>query len=140
MSYLLDTCVVSELAKPEPNEGVLAWVREAVEEMLFLSVITFGELEKGIAKLPESFKKKRLQSWVRKDLADRFAGRILGIDIEIAARWGALVGQSERDGLPLPVIDSLIAATCLHHELIVVTRNTDDFERCGARCLNPWKS
>lgn len=140
MSYLLDTCVVSELAKPEPNEGVLAWVREAVEEMLFLSVITFGELEKGIAKLPESFKKKRLQSWVRKDLANRLAGRILGIDIEIAARWGALVGQSERDGLPLPVIDSLIAATCLHHELIVVTRNTDDFERCGARCLNPWKS
>jgi predicted nucleic acid-binding protein len=113
-------------------------VRERAEDELFLSVITIGELEKGIAKLPDSTKRATLEHWVRGDLADRFRGRLLVIDSRIAARWGKLVGASEAHGRPLPVIDSLIAATSLQHDLAVVTRNTDDLERCGANCVNPW--
>ena len=138
MSWLLDTCVVSELVRPRPKASVVAWIQRCDEDELFLSVITIGELEKGIAKLPESAKRIRLENWVRRELADRFRDRLLAIDSHVAARWGAMVGASEARGQPLPVIDSLIAATSLQHDLVVVTRNTDDLERCGARCINPW--
>lgn len=77
---------------------------------------------------------------MRRDLAERFRGRVLPIDVRIAERWGALVGESERRGAPLPVIDSLLAATSLQHGLTIVTRNTADMQRCGARCLNPWEA
>ncbi|MEO8136040.1 MAG: type II toxin-antitoxin system VapC family toxin, partial [Betaproteobacteria bacterium] len=107
---------------------------------LFLSVITIGELEKGIVRLPESAKRNALRQWARIEIADRFRDRLLTIDSGVAARWGALVGLAESRGQPLPVIDSLIAATGLQHDLIVVTRNTEDFERCGASCFNPWIS
>lgn len=138
MSWLLDTCVVSELVRPRPKASVVSWVLERDEDELFLSVITIGELEKGIARLPVSPKRIALEQWVRRDLADRFRSRLLAIDSGVAARWGALVGASEARGQPLPVIDSLIAATSLQQDLTVVTRNTDDLERCGARCFNPW--
>jgi predicted nucleic acid-binding protein len=138
VSWLLDTCVVSELVRPRPKASVVSWVLERDEDELFLSVITIGELEKGIARLPVSPKRIALEQWVRRDLADRFRGRLLAIDSGVAARWGALVGASEARGQPLPVIDSLIAATALQHDLTVVTRNTDDLERCGAHCHNPW--
>jgi hypothetical protein len=105
---------------------------------LFLSVITIGELEKGIAKLSPSPKRVTLEQWVRRELADRFRGRLLAIDSGVAARWGAKAGESEAHGQPLPVINGLIAATSLQHNLTVVTSNTDDLERCGARCFNPW--
>jgi predicted nucleic acid-binding protein len=138
VSWLLDTCVVSELVRPRPKVSVLSWIRERDEDELFLSVITIGELEKGIAKLPDSAKRVTLEQWVRRELANRFRDRLLVIDSGVAARWGAMVGVSEARGQPLPVIDSLIAATSLQHDLTVVTRNTDDLERCGARCFNPW--
>jgi toxin FitB len=138
VSWLLDTCVVSELVRPRPKASVVSWVLERDEDELFLSVITIGELEKGIAKLPESRKRVALEQWVRRELADRFRGRLLAIDSGVAARWGAMAGASEARGPPLPVIASLIAAMSLQHDLTVVTRNTDDLERCGARCFNPW--
>ena len=138
MSWLLDTCVVSELVRPRPKASVIAWIQQCDEDELFLSVITIGELEKGIAKLPDSAKRTRLENWVRRDLRDRFVGRLLAIDAGVAARWGAMTGASEARGRPLPVIDGLIAATGEHHNLTVVTRNTEDLERCGARCFNPW--
>ena len=138
MSWLLDTCVVSELVRPRPKASVINWVRKREEGELFLSVITIGELEKGIAKLPDSPKRVTLAQWVRRELADRFRDRLLVIDSGIAACWGAMVGASEARGEPLPVIDSLIAATSLQHDLTVVTRNPVDLERCGARCFNPW--
>jgi predicted nucleic acid-binding protein len=138
VSWLLDTCVITELVRPRPKASVVRWVQERDEDALFLSVITIGELEKGIAKLPDSTKRVTLEQWVRRELADRFRDRLLVIDSGVAARWGAMAGASEARGLPLPVIDSLIAATSLQHDLTVVTRNTDDFERCGARCFNPW--
>jgi toxin FitB len=138
VSWLLDTCVVSELVRPRPKASVVTWVRERDEGELFLSVITIGELEKGIAKLSQSSKRATLEQWVRGELADRFRGRLLTIDSGVAARWGGKAGESEARGQPLPVIDGLIAATSLQHDLTVVTRNTDDLERCGARCFNPW--
>ena len=138
MNWLLDTCVISELIRPRPKASVVSWIRERNEDELFLSVITVGELEKGIAKLPDSAKRAKLEQWVRRELADRFRDRLLVIDSSVAARWGGIVGASEMRGQPLPVIDSLIAATGLQHDLTVVTRNTDDLERCGAHCFNPW--
>ena len=100
--------------------------------------MTVGELEKGIAKLATSSRKTKLLSWVQRELAERFGGRLLPIDVRVAARWGALAGESERRGRPLPVIDSLLAATVLVHGLQIVTRNVHDFERCGVACVNPW--
>jgi len=138
VNWLLDTCVVSELVRPKPKASVVSWVLERDEDELFLSVITIGELEKGIARLPDSPKRVALEQWVRRELADPFRDRLLAIDSGVAARWGALVGASEARGQPLPVIDSLIAATGVQHDLTVVTRNTDDLERCGARCFDPW--
>ena len=138
MSWLLDTCVVSELVRPRPKASDVSWVLERDEDELFLSVITIGELEKGIARLRDSPKRVALEQWVRRELADRFRDRLLAVDTGVAARWGALVGASEARGQPLPVIDSLIAATSLQHDFTIVTRNTDDLERCGARCFNPW--
>ena len=139
MSYLLDTCVLSELARPEPDAGVVQWLGEAEEAGLYLSVLTLGELEKGVAKLPSSARRRKIENWVRKDLAERFRGRLLAVDQAVAERWGRLSGESESRGEPLPVIDALVAATSLVHGLEVATRNTADLERCGARCVNPWK-
>ena len=138
MNYLLDTSAVSELVKPAPDAGVTEWLAQSDEATLFLSVLTIGELQKGIAKLADGKRRTRLQSWVRRDLVDRFAGRLLPVDSQVAALWGALVGDSERKGVPLPVMDSLIAATCLVHGLTAVTRNRADFERCGVECFSPW--
>ena len=138
MSFLLDTAVVSELVRKSPSAAVLEWIDGQDEASLFLSVLTIGELEKGVARLPASARRTRLQSWVRRDLVERFGGRLLPIDTRTAARWGSVSGESEKKGRPLPVIDCLIAATALVHGLTVVTRNIGDFERCGATCVNPW--
>ncbi len=138
MSFLLDTAVVSELVRKSPSAGVLKWIDGQDEASLYLSVLTIGELEKGVAGLPASARRTRLQSWVRRDLAERFGGRLLPVDARTAARWGSIAGESGKRGRPLPVIDCLIAATALVHGLTVATRNIADFERCGAACVNPW--
>lgn len=139
MSYLLDTCVISELTKPRPDGGVLEWLSSADESGLYLSVLTLGELEKGIARLKASGRRRRIENWVRQDLAQRFHGRSLPVDQAIAERWGTISGQADARGEPLPVIDALLAATSLVHGLEVVTRNTADLNRCGASCVNPWR-
>lgn len=138
MSFLLDTSVISELVRKSPHLPVLEWIGAQDETSLYLSVVTIGELEKGIARLPASARKSKLQAWVRRDLVERFGERLLPVDIRAATRWGALTGESEKRGQPLPVIDSLIAATALVHGLAVVTRNVEDFKRCGVACVNPW--
>jgi predicted nucleic acid-binding protein len=140
MSYLLDTCVISELIRPRPTERVVAWMRGVDESALYLSVLTMGELHKGIAKLPTASTKKRsLARWVDDELVARFANRILPITHEIAEVWGRISGVSEKQGKPLPVIDALLSATALENKLTLVTRNAVHFERAGARILNPWK-
>jgi toxin FitB len=139
VKYLLDTCLISELVKKEPNLAVVNWLDGQDEQKLFLSVLNLGELQKGISKLPGGTKKDELQAWVALDLVERFTGRILEIDLETALFWGRLQGEAEQSGEKLPVMDSLIAATAAAHGLIVVTRNVKDLERCGARVCNPWE-
>lgn len=139
MKYLLDTCLISELVKREPNPGVVNWLDEQDEQTLFLSVLNLGELQKGISKLPNGTKKDELQSWIALDLVERFTGRILDIDLETALCWGRIQGEAEQAGLNLPVMDSLIAATAAAHGLVVVTRNVRDMERCGVKVCNPWE-
>jgi predicted nucleic acid-binding protein len=138
VKYLLDTCLISELVKKEPNPAVVSWLDEQEEHKLFLSVLTLGELQKGISKLPDGAKKDELLAWVTIDLGERFSGRIIDIDQETALCWGKLQGEAERSGEKLPVMDSLIAATAVAHGLIVVTRNAKDMERCGGGVCNPW--
>lgn len=138
MRYLLDTCVLSELVKPKPNSGVVRWMETAEELSLFLSVITFGELQKGISKLKESRRRKALQNWVDEELAGRFAGRILPIDRQVASRWGELSGNAERHGKKIPVLDGLLAATALEGGLTVVTENVGHFHASECPVLNPW--
>lgn len=140
MKFLLDTCLISELVKKEPNAAVLSWLDERDEQGFFLSVLTLGELQKGISKLSAGSRKDDLQAWVEHDLVERFEGRILGIDLETALIWGKLQGEPERNGEKLPVMDSLIAATATAHGLVVITRNVKDIERCHARVFNPWDS
>jgi predicted nucleic acid-binding protein len=138
VKYLLDTCVISEVIKPAPDPMVLGWLDGRDETALFLSVLTLGELQKGICKLQDTRKRRRLQAWVETELATRFQGRILSIDADVAITWGVIQGTAEKLGERLPVTDSLIAATALAHNLTVVTRNVQDFARCQVQLFNPW--
>lgn len=138
MNFLLDTCVISELIKTEPNQNVIDWVATCEEHCLFLSSLTIGEIQKGISKLPNSGKKKTLQNWVDKDLSARFEGKILPIDAIVAQKWGKILADSEKDGSKMPAIDSLIAATAIVNDMTVVTRNTEDMLNSGAALYNPW--
>jgi len=138
VNFLLDTCLISELVKKEPAVKVIAWLDEQDEHSLFLSVLTLGELQKGISKLPDGPSKNDLQFWAGHDLVDRFAGRILDLDLKTALAWGTLQGETESKGQKLPVMGSLIAATATAHRLVVVTRNVKDIERCQAEVFNPW--
>ena len=138
MRYLLDTSLISELVKKKPQRPVLDWVEACDEYSLFLSVLTLGELQKGVTKLSQSKRKEFLHSWISNDLIQRFRGRILNVDEEVAVVWGRIQGEAERRGRPMPAIDSLIAATALAHQLTVVTRNSSDIEQSGVSVFNPW--
>ena len=135
---LFDTCCISELVKKEPNQNVVKWFADQDELSMYLSVITFGELRKGIEKLPDSKKKKELNRWIKEDLNQRFKNRVLNITIEEINKWGEILATAEKNAYPLPAIDSLIAATALVHDLSVVTRNTKDMEGSGVEIINPW--
>jgi predicted nucleic acid-binding protein len=139
LKYLLDTCVISELVTPYPNEKVIKWLEERKENDLFLSVLTIGEIHKGIAKLPDSKKKRVLIKWVEDDLKKRFMGRVLEITEAIAIQWGDILGDSEKKGKKMSVIDGLIAASAIEEGLTVVTRNIKDIKNSGARIINPWE-
>ncbi|WP_322509327.1 type II toxin-antitoxin system VapC family toxin [Anaerolinea sp.] len=139
MSYLLDTCVLSEFTHRQPHPRVVEWLAEADEDTLFLSVLAIGEIQHGIEKLEDSPRKEDLRQWLTNDLLPRFEGRIVLLDVPVLLRWGELVGRLERQGRKLPAIDGLLAATALTHDLILVTRNTADFEHTGVKLLNPWE-
>jgi len=120
---------------------VSEWIRSKDEENLFLSVITIGEIQKGISKLPDGRKKKQqLQNWLSKDLRERFKDRILDIMLETAQIWGQVLGTCEKKGLTLPAIDSLIASQGLIHKMTIVTRNISDMEPSGVKLFNPWRT
>lgn len=138
MSFLLDTCVLSELVKVKPNAGLITWFEEQTAQQLFISSLTIGELSKGIAKLEQGKRKTHLDYWLNTQVIESFSGRILSIDTGIAFNWGVLQAETEASGKPVPAIDSLIAATAKKHQLILVTRNTKDMENCAIKLLNPW--
>ncbi|MBI5334935.1 MAG: type II toxin-antitoxin system VapC family toxin [Burkholderiales bacterium] len=137
MSYLIDTNVLSELRRREPHAQVVSWVASRPATTLYLSVLTLGELRKGIEALPEGARKRRLLDWLEVELPAFFAGRLLPIDARVADRWGHLVAQA---GRPLPVIDSLLAATALTHGLTLVTRNLRDFSYPDLQVIDPWSA
>ena len=135
MNYLVDTNVLSELRRPQPEPGVAAWFGRHERRALYLSVLTLGEIRKGVAKLPAGPRRDALDGWLMDDLAVYFSGRILPLDAPIADEWGRLCARVAR---PLPAIDGLLAATALKHGLGLVTRNTRDFEDLGLNLVNPW--
>lgn len=135
MTWLIDTNALSELKKRKPHAGVARWFAEHPSGALHLSVLTLGELRKGIHAMPEGERKDRFSAWLETEVPDYFAGRILDVDARIADRWGRLCAEA---GRPLPAIDSLLAATALVHGLALVTRNLDDFNLPSLRVVNPW--
>jgi len=138
VNYLLDTNVISELTTTDPDSNVVAWLENIDQENFFLSVITIGELKKGIEKLSGSKRKKDLVSWLENDLLVRFGERIVPLDLPVMLLWGTMVAELEKAGTPLPAIDSLLAASAAQKGLTLVTRNIKDFEPAGIPLVNPW--
>ena len=137
--FLLDTNIISELVKPKPEANVTEWIENTDESLLYLSVLTLGEIRRGIASLPQSRRRATLEAWLDKDLRARFEGRILVIDQEVADRWGFLTSAARNSGIVLPVIDGLLAATALEHNLTLVTRDTGQIPSMGIAVFNPWE-
>ena len=134
MSYLVDTNVLSELRRKQPQPEVVAWFTQRPRQTLYLSVLTLGEIRKGIERLGAA-RQQSLLDWLEVELPNYFLGRLLAVDAQTADRWGRLLGSA---GRPLPAVDSLLAATALQHDLTLVTRNTADFSDTGVRLINPW--
>ncbi len=137
MNYLLDTCVISELVKPSPDKNVIDWINKTPSERLYLSVLTIGEVRKGLTKLPGSRRKDLLSNWLNSLLED-YDSKIYPINLTVAENWGIIQGKAENNGTPMASIDSLIAATAYTHNLVLVTRNVRDFEAGNIPIRNPW--
>lgn len=135
MSYLIDTIVLSELRKRQPDSRVVAWLEARPSSTLYLSVLTFGEIRRGVEAMVDSRRRLELLDWLETQLPAWFAGRVLGIDGETADRWGRLLARA---GRPLPSLDSLLAATAQRHGLQLVTRNVADFRDVDVPLINPW--
>lgn len=139
MRVLLDTCVLSELQRPNGNPAVKKAVGELADDDIFVSVLTIGEIAKGVALLPPGKKKSRLQQWLT-GLESLFPQRILSVDIATSQIWGEVAARSRKNGVTLPAVDGLIAATALSHGLHLMTRNVSDFASTGVIIVNPWES
>ncbi len=137
--FLLDTNVVSEAVKRVPDRNVARWMKAIPEDLLFLSVLTIGEIRRGITLQANSARRAQLEAWLNADVLTFFGRRILGVDHQIADRWGIISAKARAAGTPLPVVDALLSATALHHNLTLVTRNTRDVVATGASVLNPWE-
>ncbi len=134
---MIDTNVLSELRRKSPDAGVLAWFTQRPPATLYLSVLTLGEIRKGIETVSDEVRRQALSDWLETDLTTFFTGRVLPVDQAVADRWGRLVAAA---GRPLPAIDSLLAATALEHDLVLVTRNVKDFAGLPVQIFNPWSN
>jgi toxin FitB len=137
--YLLDTNCISEIVRRKPEPLVLDWMSAADESLLYLSVLTFGEIRKDVAGLPQGKRRTQLETWLEVDLQARFSGRILYIDAPVADRWGSIAAKAKQEGRALSAIDGLLAATALHYNLTIVSRNVSDFAHTHAAVFNPWE-
>jgi hypothetical protein len=138
LSFLLDTNVISEWAKPLPSPKVIAWLAELDEDRAFISVLSFAEIARGVELLPQSRRRTRLAGWLENDLPARFEGRVIEIDLRIARAWGSVMARSQNLGLATGAMDGLIAATAATFDLTLATRNVKDFDGLGIRLFNPW--
>ena len=137
--FLLDTNCISEVVRLKPDPRVTAWIEAAEESLAYLSVLTLGEIRKGLAALPQGKRRSRLETWLEVELQARFSGRILSIDAAVADRWGLLAAGAKIKGKPLSAIDGLLAATAIHHNLTIVSRNAGDFTNTQVPVVNPWE-
>ena len=137
--FLLDTNCISELVRPKPERRVMAWMDAADEGLLYLSVLTLGEIRRGVAALTQGKRRTHLETWLVVELQTRFSGRIVPIDSAIADRWGLLAAEAKRKGKALAIIDGLLAATAIQHNLTIVSRNAGDFTGTQVQVLNPWE-
>ena len=136
--YLVDTNIPSELTRETPDARVAVFLENAGRESVYLSVMTVGEICKGIDVLPASRKRTALQEWLDHDVRSWFAGRILPVTESIAERWGHLAAAAKRRGVAVAVVDGVLAATAIEHGLTLVTRNIKDFAGLDVALLNPW--
>ncbi len=137
MSFLLDTCALSELTRPRPNTGLATWFERQDASRLFVSALTIGEIERGVALLEPGRKRAGLAAWLA-TLQAEYGERVLVVDAAAAAAWGRMAARTRAEGHEVKVVDGLIAATAIHHGLTVITRNTEDFAATGASIENPW--
>jgi predicted nucleic acid-binding protein len=135
LSYLIDTNVLSELRRKQADARVVAWVQARPRQSLYLSVLSLGEIRKGIEGVADAAFRQTLTDWLEVELTNYFIGRLLDIDAQVADRWGRVQAST---GRTLPVIDGLLAATALQYDLTLVTRNIKDFEGLGVQIVNPW--
>jgi len=138
MSYLLDTCSISEMVAVKPNQNVLDWFEHQSEETLYLSVVTSGEIQKGIYQLPSGKRRLQLELWFFDELLPTFHGRILSIDERLITTWAKMLAGLKSKALIRPSLDSMIEATALQHNLILVTRNEKNFRDSDVSVFNPW--
>jgi predicted nucleic acid-binding protein len=136
--FLADTNIPSELTRPVPDPRVADFLKDAGRDQVYLSVLTLGEIRKGVASLPAGNRRRLLEAWIETNLRPWFAARILPVTEEIAERWGVLAAEAKLGGFGLSVVDGLVAATALEHDLTLVTRNAKDFAKLGVTIVNPW--
>ncbi|CAA6603961.1 Ribonuclease VapC [Rhodospirillaceae bacterium LM-1] len=137
MSYLIDTCALSELIKPQPAKNVTQWFDSVPQESLHISALTLGEIRKGVEKLQDGQRRSRICAWLEVELPAWFEERILPVDAQVADEWGRMTARLKKQ---IPAIDGLLAATALRHRLVVVTRNGSDFAATGVDILDPWQA
>jgi len=138
VSFLLDTNVISESAKPRPDRGVMDWLATTSEDQLFLSVVSLAELRHGIERMDKGKRRVALDLWLTADLPPRFGDRLLTIDMVTADLWGRTIARAQAAGSPIGAMDAFLAATAEQHQLVLVTRNTSDFQAIGTQLFNPW--
>jgi toxin FitB len=136
--FLLDTNVILELVRPHPDSRVLKWIESTAESLLYLSVLTLGEIRTGITSLVDGRRRVSLESWLDHDLTTRFSDRILPIDSAVADRWGRISANAKAKGSPMPVIDGLLAATAMQFDLTVVSRDETFHKLPSLEVFNPW--
>lgn len=138
MNYLLDTCILTEFARKKPDTRVIRWMDSLDHDAIFTSVITIGEIQRGIERLPESDRKEALLIWVYNGLIERLKDHIIPLDTMTLTLWGSLTAWKDVEGKPLGVLESLITASALRNNMTIATRYTDVYHRTGVPVVNPW--